>query len=57
MPLLVQLFIIYFGLPQLFPSFTAINSLTAAIIGLTLNNAAYVSEIIRGDVKGVNRTQ
>jgi len=36
-PTLVLLFIIYYGLPQLFPSLTAMEAVTAAIIGLVSN--------------------
>jgi len=60
-PILVQIFIIYYGLPQ----FEAIrDSLLwpilreptgCAILALTLNTGAYVSEILRGGVLGVDR--
>lgn len=49
-PLLVQLIIIYTGLPQLGIRFTVLES---ALIGLILNEAAYLAEIIRGGVLGV----
>lgn len=35
-PTLVQLFLIYYGLPQLFPEMSKMTALTAAIIGLSL---------------------
>ena len=38
-PTLVLLFIIYYGLPQLFPSLTAMEAVTAAIIGLGIKQA------------------
>ncbi len=56
-PLLVQLFLFYYGLPQVFPSLTAINGVTAAIMGLTLHFAAYMAESIRGAIIGVDRSQ
>lgn len=56
-PLLVQLFVLYFGLPQIFPEMAVITSLQAALIGLSLNNAAYLSEILRGSLNGVESNQ
>ena len=56
-PLLVQLFLFYFGLPQMVPAMTGINGVTAAIIGLTLHFSAYMAESIRGAILGVDRSQ
>lgn len=56
-PLLVQLFILYYGLPQLFPIFTGIDAFTAAVIGLTLHFASYMAESIRAAILGVDRSQ
>ncbi len=53
-PLLVQLFILYFGLPELGIRPTAIQ---AAVIALSVNNGAYLSEIIRGGLQSVPRGQ
>ena len=53
-PLLVQLIIIYTGLPQLGVKFSVIES---ALLGLILNEAAYLAEIIRGGILGVNAGQ
>jgi cystine transport system permease protein len=53
-PLLVQLFIIFFGLPNLgiqFPAFLA------AIITFSLNTGAYASETIRGAISSVPQDQ
>ena len=60
-PILVQIFIIYYGLPQ----FDAIRESLiwpilreptgCAILALTLNTGAYVSEILRGGVLGVGK--
>lgn len=56
-PLLVQLFLFYFGLPQIVPAMTGIDGVTAAIIGLTLHFSAYMAESIRGAILGVDRSQ
>ena len=49
-PLLVQLFIIYFGGPQFGLNMSPI---TAAILGLGLNAGAYISEIFRGTILSI----
>jgi polar amino acid transport system permease protein len=54
-PLLVQLIIIYTGLPQL--GLVRFNVLESAIIGLALNEAAYLSEILRGGILSVAKGQ
>lgn len=56
-PLLVQLFLFYYGLPQIFPIFVGLNGFTAAVIGLTLHFAAYMGETIRGAIIGIDRSQ
>ncbi|TNC50834.1 amino acid ABC transporter permease [Rubellimicrobium rubrum] len=56
-PLLVQLFLFYYGLPQLMPAFSAINGVQAAIAGLTLHFSAYMAESIRAAILGVDRSQ
>ncbi|MCI2034653.1 MAG: amino acid ABC transporter permease [Oscillospiraceae bacterium] len=53
-PLLVQLFILYFGLPSLGMS---LSSFQAAVLGLGLNTAAYVAEIIRSGIQAVDPGQ
>jgi polar amino acid transport system permease protein len=53
-PLLVQLIILYTGLPQVGVRFSVIE---AALIGLILNEAAYLSEIIRSGIISVPRGQ
>lgn len=60
-PLLVQLFLIYYGTSQLewVRSSFAWNILRepswCALIALSLNNAAYVTEILRGGIRAVPR--
>ncbi|TRW98775.1 amino acid ABC transporter permease [Paracoccus sp. M683] len=56
-PLLVQLFLFYYGLPQLLPTLSKIDGVTAAIIGLTLHFSAYMAESIRAAIMGVDRSQ
>ncbi|GAM78535.1 amino acid ABC transporter [Vibrio ishigakensis] len=56
-PLLVQLFLLYYGLPQIFPLMVGIDAFTAAVIGLTLHFAAYMAESIRAAIIGIDRSQ
>jgi polar amino acid transport system permease protein len=53
-PLLIQLVIIYTGLPQLGLRFGVV---TSALLALILNEAAYLAEIIRSGFMGVPRGQ
>lgn len=53
-PLLVQLFIIFYGLPA---AGITLNALTAGIIGFTLSVGAYNSEIIRAAILSIPRGQ
>ena len=53
-PLLVQLFILYFGLPSLG---IRLSPNTAALIGLSIYNGAYVTEILRAGIQAVHRSQ
>ncbi|WP_132059472.1 amino acid ABC transporter permease [Halorussus amylolyticus] len=55
-PLLFQLFIIYLGIPSLWPpgEFPVGNwSFATAVIALTLNHAAYVGEAVKGGINAV----
>jgi polar amino acid transport system permease protein len=72
-PLLVQIFIVYFGLPQLigegqsylFAHFgighavttTNIPAFVAAIVALSLNSGAYVGEIFRAGIQSIEKGQ
>ncbi|MEL6471371.1 MAG: amino acid ABC transporter permease [Cyanobacteria bacterium J06623_4] len=59
-PLLVQLFMIYFGVPPLVKSFGIDFSFSqwgAAILGLSLNSAAYLAEIVRGGIQSIETGQ
>ena len=53
-PMLVQLFLIYYALPQLGITFDA---MTAAIIGLGMNSGAYQAEYFRGAINSVQSGQ
>ena len=53
-PLLVQLIVIYTGLPQIGIKFSVTGS---ALIGLILNESAYLAEIIRGGILAVPEGQ
>lgn len=53
-PLLVQLFFLYYGLAQVG---VAMPAMVAAVVGLGLNSGAYISEIVRGSLNGVDRGQ
>ena len=53
-PLLIQLFIVFFGLPGLGIRF---NATTAAVITLSVNLGAYATEIIRAGLQSVHRSQ
>lgn len=54
-PLLVQLFIIYQGLPM--ATGITLSPTTVAIIGLSLCGGAYIAEIIRGGVLSIDKGQ
>ncbi|MDR9826927.1 amino acid ABC transporter permease [Vibrio sp. FNV 38] len=56
-PLLVQLFLLYYGLPQVFPFLVGLDAFSASVIGLTLHFAAYKAESIRAAIIGVDRSQ
>lgn len=53
-PLLVQLYIWYFGLPYMG---VQLSPLIAGLAGLGLYGASYVTEIVRGAMTGVGREQ
>ncbi|RKX46432.1 MAG: nickel transporter [Thermotogae bacterium] len=53
-PLLVQIFIIYFGLPSLG---IYIERFPAGILALGINSGAYVAEIVRAGIQSVSKGQ
>jgi polar amino acid transport system permease protein len=52
-PLLVQLFIIYYGLT----SIVTIDAIPSAIIALGIHNGAYIGEIFRGAIESIDYGQ
>jgi His/Glu/Gln/Arg/opine family amino acid ABC transporter permease subunit len=50
-PLLLQLFIVYFAIPQILHCH--VPTFVAGVVAFSLNSAAYVSEIIRAGVRSV----
>lgn len=53
-PLLVQLFVIFYGLPSVG---VVLDPLPAALIGFTLNVGAYNSEVIRAAIESIPKGQ
>ncbi len=53
-PLLVQLFLIYFGLPDLG---ITLDRMTAAYIAMSLNSGAYQAEYFRGAIQSIGSGQ
>ena len=60
-PALLQVYVIYFFVPMLIPQMNRIDPILSAFIcaavALTLNSAAYVSEIIRSGIEAVDKGQ
>ncbi|WNQ13039.1 amino acid ABC transporter permease [Paenibacillus aurantius] len=55
-PLLVQLFIIFYGLPQL-SQFLEMPDFVAGALALSINSAAYVAEIFRAGIQAIDKGQ
>lgn len=59
-PLLVQIFMIYFGLPALARGMGlnfSLNQWVAAVTALSLNCGAYIAEIVRGAIQSIDMGQ
>ncbi|MDR0722337.1 MAG: amino acid ABC transporter permease [Treponema sp.] len=56
-PLLMQLYFIYYGLPEITPLLTINNRFIAAFIAFGLNSAAYCAEIIRAAIQSIDKGQ
>ncbi|HAI87791.1 MAG TPA: nickel transporter [Firmicutes bacterium] len=54
-PLLVQLFLVYFGLPTLIGR--PVPPFIAAIAAMGINSGAYIAEIVRAGIQSVDRGQ
>ena len=55
-PLLLQLYIFYFVLPEIFPIFD-FSQFTWVAIALCINSSAYVSEVFRSGIQSVDKGQ
>ena len=53
-PLMVQAFLIYFGLPNLGITFSA---MTAGVLSMSLNTGAYIAEIVRSGIQSIHKGQ
>src|SRR5690606_3176435 len=53
-PILVILFLLYFALPVIGVEFSALQ---AALIGFTINSAAYIAEVFRSSLASVDKGQ
>jgi len=56
-PLLMQIYFLYFGLPQFNPALTIKSAFLAALIAYTLNSAAYLAENIRAGIQSIDKGQ
>src|SRR6266699_5351255 len=57
-PLLVQLLLLYFGFPEVFPGLVPyITVYTAALIAFSFNEGAYMAEIVRAGITSVDPGQ
>ena len=56
-PLLVQLFLLYFGLPQVIPELKDMSAYIATIVGLGLNSSAYIAEVLRSSIDAIDKGQ
>ena len=54
-PMLVQIFMIYFALPQMIG--TRIDPYLAAVLACSINSGAYVSEIFRAGIQSIDKGQ
>lgn len=54
-PLLVQLFLVHFGAPQIlgFP----LEAYVSAVVAMSINSGAYVAEIVRGGIQSIEKGQ
>ncbi|PVA09653.1 amino acid ABC transporter permease [Pelagivirga sediminicola] len=56
-PLLVQIYLVYYGLPTIMPSGMLFDEVQSGIIALTLHTSPYMGEIIRAGIGSVARGQ
>lgn len=53
-PAIVQLLLVYFGLPQIIPALTSMTATQASILALSLNTVAYLAEVFRAALASVD---
>ena len=56
-PLLMQIYFIYYGLPQFSDFFIIRSAFVAAMIAYTLNTSAYLAENIRAGIQSIDKGQ
>lgn len=56
-PLLMQLYFVYYGLPEISRALTINNKFLAAFIAFGLNSGAYCSEIFRSAIQSIDKGQ
>lgn len=56
-PLLMQLYFIYFALPQINPAFNIQDRFIAAYVAFALNSGAYLAEIFRAAILSIDKGQ
>ncbi|MBS7530300.1 amino acid ABC transporter permease [Hazenella sp. IB182353] len=54
-PLIVQIFIIYFGLAQM--NIVTLEDFTAGVLALAIHAGAYIAEIFRGSIQSIDKGQ
>ncbi|MEA5018517.1 MAG: amino acid ABC transporter permease [Erysipelotrichaceae bacterium] len=60
-PMLLQLLLFFFGLPQLIPGYSALSFSTqvfiAGVVGMSINSGAYSAELIRSGIQSIESGQ
>ncbi len=60
-PMLLQLLIFFFGLPQLIPNYASLSFSTqvfiAGVVGMSINSGAYSAELIRSGIQSIEAGQ
>lgn len=56
-PLLIQIYLIYYGLPSILPFGNFLDETQTGIIALTIHTSPYMGEIIRAGLESVHRGQ
>lgn len=56
-PLLIQIYLIYYGLPSILPFGNFLDEMQTGIIALTVHTSPYMGEIIRAGIESIDRGQ